>query len=838
MKKLVRVFGRLFVVFIVFLVVLLILSFIFQDKIIRKTVKEMNNSLQFPVYVDKIKFSLIRDFPNASVQLTNATVLSENNQAIKFSNDTVLHAKKLWVSLKLWPLINNKIHINKLTVNHAVINYQVSQKGLDNFTILKTFKQNDKSSKTNHGFLLQLQGIHFKNTRIIFNNQFKGTQIYLNLPSFKAEGELYKSNYKLQTNGAVFLEKFNLHNYSWTATQPTSLNFDLRVNNDTLNLDNGIFKTGNIQFNVLGSIITDNQLKTNIVIKGNKINITELVELLPLPLAAQSLNSKGWLNFHSTVNGVWSNTSNPSVHSRFSINSGQLSFNNHPAEFRDVNISGSFSNGLRRNAESTTIKVDNFSFYSDQSQSKGSFYLSDLTRPYVDFTSDLHLNLSDFSPFVEGFMEYKPTGKMNGKLAVSGFLNPEYKGMKAFLQLKRKGGFVLEGASIQLAQGLQAKNINGDIIINNQKINLLQWQGVIDDSPFSFTGEIWGMDDLIMNNNPTVKLLGNVLIEKVEYEHYTPLFKKGGSEGKKDVSLKANTTFSVGQFKYKNIKATNISGKMFYQDESLKLNDLNFYAFNGSIHGNAVLTTLPNKSQILHINTNTTQVNINNLFKGFNNFGQKQITHDNVYGLLDANLDGEIKIEDNEFKTGTLELLGHLSIKNGELRQLKVTSALARFTELDGLENLKFSTLENDIMINNGQLFLPKMNIYTNAFDISLYGKQSFNGDYEYHFQLLLADLLQGKARRLEKQQSEFGRIEDDPSGRKWLFLVATQKNGKSDIKFDRDELKKQRKQNRDEEKKELKKALQKEFGWFKKDSTLDKEKNKQPKFEIEWEED
>jgi hypothetical protein len=121
---------------------------------------------------------------------------------------------------------------------------------------------------------------------------------------------------------------------------------------------------------------------------------------------------------------------------------------------------------------------------------------------------------------------------------------------------------------------------------------------------------------------------------------------------------------------------------------------------------------------------------------------------------------------------------------------------------------------------------------------MSLFGQQAFNGDYEYHFQVLLTDILKGKAHRLEKQQSEFGRIQDDPAGRRTLFLLATSKNGESTIKLDREEIKKHRKESREAEKNELKKALQKEFGWFKKDTTLKEEKKQEPTFEIEWEED
>jgi hypothetical protein len=105
---------------------------------------------------------------------------------------------------------------------------------------------------------------------------------------------------------------------------------------------------------------------------------------------------------------------------------------------------------------------------------------------------------------------------------------------------------------------------------------------------------------------------------------------------------------------------------------------------------------------------------------------------------------------------------------------------------------------------------------------------------------IYLTDFIKGKSKQLAQQQSEFGYIKDDGYGKAPLFLLVTNTNGVSKVKLDGSEIKQNLKNNLKEEKYEFKKALHDQFGWFKKDTTLNKEDKKQesPGFIIEWDEE
>jgi hypothetical protein len=304
--------------------------------------------------------------------------------------------------------------------------------------------------------------------------------------------------------------------------------------------------------------------------------------------------------------------------------------------------------------------------------------------------------------------------------------------------------------------------------------------------------------------------------------------------------INVSADFRSDFFYYDKFTAERVKGKLHYWDEKLQITQLSFKTMEGKVNGHVNYFPKSKNNYLFQTHTTTQNVNINTLFSTFNNFGQIYIKDENLEGYLTSDFDLELIFDNGEFVPQYTEMLGHVRIDNGKLKNFQPIYEVSRFSEIEELRNIEFSSLENDILISNSVVNIPKMTIASNAFDISLYGKQKFDGDYEYHLRIYLSDFMVGKSKRLAKQQSEFGYVEDDGFGRKTLYLLATSQNNKSKVKLDGDEIKTNLKTGIQEEKQKLKKALHDEFGWFKKDTMLNNKDNKQKKqeFIIEWDEE
>jgi len=248
------------------------------------------------------------------------------------------------------------------------------------------------------------------------------------------------------------------------------------------------------------------------------------------------------------------------------------------------------------------------------------------------------------------------------------------------------------------------------------------------------------------------------------------------------------------------------------------------------------------------------KVKIDQVFRGFNSFEQKVLTDNNISGNLTSDYILSMNFDkDWNSISPSIELTSDIVIEDGVLRDMKSLDALKSYTKIDDFSVIKFSTIKNNISVKNSLITIPNMEINSDKMGLNLRGTHSFSNEYEYHVSVLLSEVM---GEKYEKTlTTEFGEIENDANGRSKLFFTLTGKGDNFEVKYDKSGLKKKIKEDLSEEKEEkssLKDALNKEFGWFKKEEdkrrkdsikavkTEIKEKSeiKEGGFSIEWDDE
>jgi hypothetical protein len=139
--------------------------------------------------------------------------------------------------------------------------------------------------------------------------------------------------------------------------------------------------------------------------------------------------------------------------------------------------------------------------------------------------------------------------------------------------------------------------------------------------------------------------------------------------------------------------------------------------------------------------------------------------------------------------------------------------ALSRFIEVDELQNIRFKTLKNTILIRDNQVIIPVMEIQSSAIDLSASGTHDFNNLYDYRLQLKLSELLYSKARG--SRSNEFEMATDESDTRTLFLKVYNSGNGPA-VEMDREKTAKKIREDLKNEKSELKAILNEELGLFK----------------------
>jgi hypothetical protein len=236
-------------------------------------------------------------------------------------------------------------------------------------------------------------------------------------------------------------------------------------------------------------------------------------------------------------------------------------------------------------------------------------------------------------------------------------------------------------------------------------------------------------------------------------------------------------------------------------------------------------------------NFTVTNIDVNNAFTTFHNFGQNFLKAENIKGTLSGSLSLLFPLDSVlNFQIKTLTAEGNYHLVNGALINFDPVKQLSSFIELSELENISFDQLNNDFFIRNNYLYIPQMEVNSSAADLSVNGKHSFDNDYEYHVKILLSQILSKKRAKKKSNITEFGVVEDDGLGRTSLLLKIIGKGEVAKVGYDMKAAGAQVKTNLKKEKQTLKTILNQEYGWYKNDSAAtQKPAEKKSRFKIKW---
>jgi hypothetical protein len=315
----------------------------------------------------------------------------------------------------------------------------------------------------------------------------------------------------------------------------------------------------------------------------------------------------------------------------------------------------------------------------------------------------------------------------------------------------------------------------------------------------------------------------------------------------------------IDELVHNNFISRPLSANFYLKSDQLFCNSFLSRSCNGIFTGRFSSHSIGESSYILSADIDAEGVDIAQLFKSFDDFGQQTITSNNVSGQLDGSILFSTPIQNGIVIKNDLDANATLRIIDGRLANVKQLESLSRFIELDELRDIRFSALENSIRVNGQQVIIPQMDVESSAINLSLSGVHSFSDVYTYRFQLLLSDVLFSKASAKKPENNSFGQIEEDGTERTKIFLKLEGDSEAYKVSYDGASARNAFRESLREEKKTLKNILLDEFKFLRKQKSkndtviqangdnpsakkvmLDSlEKKKQPpKYTIEWDDD
>jgi hypothetical protein len=785
--------------------------------------------------------TIFEEFPSITVRFSDLLVSPspgyDRSQFEGEGNDTLLYVSSLSLTAHLPSLLTGTIAVRSITVRDGNLNVLTDDRGKINYEI---FSPDDKGGGKN----LKLNSITAKNIETLYADKESKLRIAGRIKESALSGEIMGSGIFLTVSATADISSLGLSGKT-VNNIPAEAVIRLRKTENSLSIAKGVIDLAGLNFGVDGTVNYSSGT-LDMSIEGRKINISDLVSRLPekWKKATSGLNPDGLIDLTCVLTGAYGKRGSPHFEIKYSLSRGRLSNISSGLNVNNLSFSGSVTNGKLNDSRTFVFAVDTLATSFGQAYFTGSFRLSNLVKPDIRLSLTGDLIFDDLKKLIKTDFIKSQQGSIRGSIKLSGILPDNVRFSAADLPaLHPRAAFFFNdfGGSLG-ASGLSFSNVNGSVTVN-EHLNTEGFRFSYRGQNFTVSTEMQNFIAWLAGRPERMNITGDIFADRFITTEFTgnesdTTTQEGGGfnifpdDITMDVRLTADSIFSKG------FRASNFKSTLTYRPYIMTFSNMSARGLDGNLTGELLIGKQNSGSYISKGKLEVADIEINDAFRSFNNFGQEFIVSNNLRGRLTGNVTLLAPLNESfDITENAVVAEAHMSILNGRLIEFEPAQNLSRFLDIDELKNISFSKLENDIFIRNGSVSVPKMLINSSAGNFTVYGSHAFLGDYSYHVRVLLSEVLSRQAREKNRSAAALEQVKVDGSGKATVPLKIVCVNGVVTVGYDLGQAQDEIKANIAEEKKTLKTILNEEYGWYKTDTVRKPVTESKPKFSISWEE-
>lgn len=814
------------------------IGYLFNNKrvLTNFVIEQINNNLNAELQVKNSDVTIFQNFPNVSLDLVGVSLQTKT--------ENILTANHLYFGFNIKDILNKNYHIQIITIDSATINLKIDENGKSNLDIVKGSNEQE-SNNTN--FLIDLEKVKLKRVNFNFNDFQSNQQYKTQINEAEFDGSFKNTEFKLNVYADAFVNHITSSNVNFVKDKNVVLKANIAVNNDkkTYAFKNAELKVNELDL-LLNGLITGKQVGSEVQLDfdSKKISIASLFSLLPIKIPAEVLayESKGNVFFKGTVNGLISPVSNPKILVDFGVSNGSIHNKKLNIELNNISMVGKFNNGAKQDLTTSLLVLNNIKAKLANDQINGDITIENLASPKLDLALAGTMNLENLFQL----FPVKAIESIKGNIGFDTKIKANLADKNTSNIWKQAGNY---GKFNLLVNNLKIKdfdkkidNLEANFALNGANLDIEKCNVNLNQSDVKISGSLNNFLGYLFGDNENLIANINYNSNYVDMEHviFMPETKKTNTTESKynlpqniDLQISAN----IDKFKYNNFIANNLSCKIQVLPMQIIINQAKLNALNGSINFAAKVLNSKQGNYFVESKIDLKNINVTEAFKQCNNFGQTNITAQNLKGIYNGTIDfAGIWDEKLNCKTDKIYAQIKIQLLNGELINYKPLAALSKFVSLTDLQNLKFAELNNTIEIREQTITIPKMLIENNAVNITLSGSQNFDNFIDYDLKVNLSEVLRKK---LKAKDNEFGEEDEKKKG---INLFINMRGPIDNLKFvyNKSAVKQNIKEKAKVEGKSIIEILKKEVGITPNNTkTTDKPKEKQnDNDELEFEKD
>ncbi|WP_418501039.1 AsmA-like C-terminal region-containing protein [Flagellimonas sp.] len=752
MKK--KVLKITVITLLVLIAIVVAIPLFLQGKIEQIIKDKVNNSINATLDFEDASLSLLKNFPNANVELTNISLVNK----APFEGDTLFSSGKIELTMSIKELFKSAdepIVIQKFNVDKAKLNIKVDENENANYDIAKEDESapseaTEEASSDN--FTLNMDSYSITNSEIVYHDLSSGMRLAISEMNHSGTGDLSleKSQLKTMTDALVSFEMD-----STLYLNKNKINLDALIDIDLVEskysfLENkALVNQLPLVFDGFVKVNEDNQ-EVDITFKTPSSDFKNFLAVIPEAYSKniETVQTTGNFEVNGQFKGIVDDEHIPTF--KIAINSDNASFKypDLPKAVRNVFIDTEINNetGI---TEDTYVDINRLSFTIDEDKFNMNAKIRELMgNTKVDAHMDGRINLANISQAYPVPDDYNLKGILNADVT-AGF-DMESLEKKQYQNTKMSGNMQLTGfeyASEELKNPVAINN--AAMTFNPQTVALNSFEGKTGSTDFNASGTLTNLLGFMFNDE---KVEGNFKLTSNQFA-LNDFMMEETAEAETSTGEKESTPAPTGEERikipsfldctveaaantvlYDDLKLKNVKGTLVIKDETATVQNLTSDLFGGTLGLTGSVST-KGANSTFDVDLGMNNFNIGESFAGLDLF--KVLTP--LASAIQGKLNSDIKISGNlkddftpNLATISGNLLAELLSPKVDTEKAPLVSALDSKLNFLNTKEINLDGLKTALSFDNGTVKVKPFTLKYKDIAINVAGSHSFEKQLEY----------------------------------------------------------------------------------------------------------
>ena len=479
MKLFLKVLKISVLVLFLSIISLALAGWLLQDRITNYALSELSNTFDAPLGTNKVSFSLISDFPLASIQFEGLWLGAykwDNDKEIK-GIDTLVSLNNLFVSVNTKDLLSEKFTIRKVELQDGFAKYEVDENGVSNFDFLMSSDSTtveEVVEEEAEPVDLTAEGISLTNLTLIYKDDAQQIKAKVYIPEINGAVKLKDPKTFAHFIGNLHVTDLYIQDTQLDRMQKAEINMDLTLKADTLLIESLALQTEETSLTTNGKLIMADQMFADLNSTFSTPNLAALMKYVPDDL----LNSydisqvSGELDLKSKVTGIIGEEYLPHYEATLNLSKGSLKYQDYPLVY-NIGLQTEATNGSKNNNATTAVNLKQLiaDFSGNHIDLKGNF--SNLDKLKYSINSKLDLDLDASKPMIPDSLAQDIGGNISLQIATSGVASDSIDDVFIAQAMKNtKAQINFDQFKIKIDDLINLKQLSAQIGFADNNINL------------------------------------------------------------------------------------------------------------------------------------------------------------------------------------------------------------------------------------------------------------------------------------------------------------------------------------------------------------------------------